>query len=187
MNFTGTELGHFRNFYTQNNNFEVDVNCTIDNTTGHYVFGLTGSGPNLQIDLLSGKMYSNGLFIHSYVPYENFELQIQVTSGNYNIYKNGTPLVLGLSKPNYNYNQFFFNRQYNTDNANFDVSISGYNQPNLYISQNAYYLNTGQTAVTGEIINNGAYNYEIFTSNSSNSQSLYYSGISGTLLPGQTV
>ena len=187
MQFTGTELSHFRNFYTQNDNFEVDVNFIVDNTTGHYVFGLTGSNTNFKFDLISGKIYDpNGLFVHSYLPNENVNLQLQITSDSYNIYKNNIPLVLGNNKSNQDYNQFFFNRQYNTDSATFDVYISGQNQPNIYFDQNAYLLSTGQNMVTGQIINNGDYDYRVFNSISNNSQNLSYNNFTGIIPPGST-
>ena len=186
MQFTGTELSHSRNFYTQNINFEVDVNCYVYNTTGIYSFGLTGTDINFKIDLISGKIYKDNLFIHSYIPYENFELKIQVTSENYNIIKNKVPLILGGTKQSGNFNTFFFNRQYNTDGANFDVIISGSNKPNVYVDNEEYFLSTGQTAVTGKIINNGSYNYEIFESSSNLTQNLIYNNMSGVIGPNET-
>ena len=185
MNFTGQELIHTRNFYTQNDNFDVLVNCQVNNTTGIYSFGVTGNS-SFQIDLISGKIYKDNLFIHSYVPYEQFSIRMQLTSGNYNIYKNENPLVLGQTKVSDNYDSFFFNRQYNTDSANFDVFISGSNKPNIFIQQIGYIFSTGQVAVTGEIINYGPFDYRVFDSNASLLQNLTFDKITGNIQSGQT-
>ena len=185
MEFTGQELSHTRSFFTQNDNFDVSVNCQVNNTTGMYSFGITGTS-SFKINLISGKIYKDDIFVHSYVPYEQFSIRMQLTSGNYNIYKNENPLILGQLKSQNDYNSFFFNRQYNMDDATFDVYISGSNTPNVFIQQTAYIFSTGQTSITGEIINYGPYDYKVFTSEAASLQNLTFNNITGNITSGQT-
>lgn len=186
MNFTGTELIHNRNFYTQNNNFEFWVNCYVDNLTGNYTFGITGNNGSFQVNLSGGKIYKDGIFIHHYSNSEIFTLKSQITSGNYNIYKNDMPLILGGNKSTGDFDNFFFSRQYNMDGAQFDVYISGYNIPNIFIQNSQYLLNSGQNIITGEIINNGPYLYQIFDNISNITQNLTFIPFTGILNSSQT-
>src|SRR5438876_969922 len=107
MNFTGQQLIIKRNFYTQNNNFELDINFSVDNPTGIYEIGLTGNS-SLSLLLQSGRISYNNIFLHSYLPNYQYNVNINITDNSINLSKDNTPLAYALYKQTGNYSYFFF-------------------------------------------------------------------------------
>ena len=70
MQFTGEQLVSKRNFYTQNSNFGVAVDFSVDNPSGRYEFGVSGSN-DLLISLESGRIHYDGVFLQTYNPFNN--------------------------------------------------------------------------------------------------------------------
>lgn len=165
MLFSGSELVVKRNFYTQTGNYGFAIDCTVDNTSGQYLFGLTGAAGTLEFKLESGRIYYNNQFIHSYKAYQEFSLEAQFTSGTYNIIKNNSALIYGGSKSTGHFDYFYFKRANASLGAEFNVQISGNNEPTYSITNQGYLLSSGQNAVTGYFSNQGAFPINIFNSN----------------------
>lgn len=182
MQFTGTELVQKRAFYTQNLNFGFAFDCYVDNTSSRYDFGISGTtGLLLNFTLQSGQMSLNNTFIHSYQPYERFYLEAQVSSGAYNVLKNGQPLIYGASQPSGDFSYFYVKRSLPGLFADWDMYVSGQNLPNLTLDSVGYLLTTGQTGVTGLLHNNGSYPLRVFSSTATNVQELGFVPLSATI------
>jgi hypothetical protein len=184
MIFTGTQLISKRNFYTQNSNFGVNFEFSVDSSTEKYEVGLTGSN-SISLRLESGKILYNGIFLHNYIPNYNYNVFMGITDNNINISKDDIELIWGGTKETGNYDYFFFKRHSTGSNAQFDFSISGTNTPSYSIDNVGYYLNTGQEQVTGLFKNISGFDIRIFESNAFSPQNLSFSGISGFISNGQ--
>ncbi len=166
MQFTGSELSVKRNFYTQTGNFSFGMNCTVDNTTGVYHFGVSGSQTNQVVDfrLEGGKMYYQDQFVHTYRSFEDFYVQAEFSSGQANVSKNEAPLLYGNAKTTGLYDYFYFNRANASLGATFDLNISGNSFPLYQITSQGYLSVSGQQSVTGYYLNQSAYPIRIFDS-----------------------
>jgi hypothetical protein len=121
MQFTGSLLNLLRNFYTQTGNFGFALTCTTDNTSGNYSFGVSGSQYNLGFSMNSGQIYYGNTFIHSYQANNQFSFEVQVNTGNFNVIKDGVPMMYGATKPTGFFNYFYFQRSGAGLNAVFDL------------------------------------------------------------------
>jgi hypothetical protein len=164
MTFTGSQLAVYRNLYTQTGNYGFGMNCTVDNTTGQYQFGLSGAQGVLQFTLSSGYLYYGSQFIHTYQADEPFTIEGQFTSGTANVIKDGAPLVYGSPKATGNVDYFYFNRANASLGATFDLYVSGDNAALRTITTQGYFLTTGQAGVTGYFVNDGGYPINVFDS-----------------------
>jgi len=164
MIFTGTNLTIKRNFYTQTGNLAFGLNCTVDNTTGTYHFGVSGAQGTQDFKLQSGKLYQGSRFLHSYQSETTFSLAVQFSSGSTSVVKDGKMLSCGLPKTTGNYDYFYFSRENAGMAADFDVLISGDDLPAYAIQSQGYLLYSGQNAVTGRFSNNSNYPIKIFNS-----------------------
>ena len=165
MEFTGTNLVLKRNIYPQTGNYSFSINCSIDNTTGKYFFGLSGNGNKIEFTLESGKIFFGNTYIHSYIPNKEFEISADFTSAKTNIRKDSTALVYGGDKTTGFFDYFYFKRDNVSLRAEFDLEISGNNIPSYSIQDNGYLFASGQNAVTGYFINNSIFPIRIFDSN----------------------
>lgn len=181
MQFTGTLLNLLRNFYTQTGNFGFALSCTVDNTTGNYSFGVSGAQYNLGFAMNSGQIYYGNNLIHSYQANNLFTLEMQINSGNLNVIKDGIPVIYGMSKPTGNFNYFYFQRSGGSLNATFDLFVSGDNVPNYTIQTAGFLLNTGQTSVTGFLVNNSSFPINVFSSAAQNAQNLTFAPLTGNV------
>lgn len=183
MQFTGQELTKKRNFYTQTGNFGFGLACSVDNINGKYNFGFSGNQYNFEIVLQSGKILKNGLMIHDYQAFKDFNLEIEISSGNYNIKKNDVPMIFGLQKNTGYFDYFYFNRENTGLGAIFNVYITGDNYPLYIITDKGYLINSGQTGVTGYFINQSQFLINVFDSSADGLQGLEFNklntGISG--------
>ena len=84
MNFTGNNLSAFRDFYTQNDNFEVNIDFSVDNTSSKYEFGVTGTS-KLGFLLESGRMTYNNIFLHNYLPNRQYNVKMEVSRSGLNV------------------------------------------------------------------------------------------------------
>ena len=184
MQFTGTELVKKRNFYTQNNNFGAVVNFSVDSSTGRYELGVSGSS-DFKLVLESGKIKYNDLFLHSYLPDNEYSLELQLTSGSFNLIKDSTPLVYGGTVQTGDYNYFYFKRGDTGINAEITFELSGANLPQYTIDQIGYWINSGQDTVTGNFANGGNYNINVFSSTTIGEQNLDYVPLTGVIAGGQ--
>ena len=110
MTFTGSQLAVYRNYYTQTGNVGFGMTCTVDNTTGQYLFGLSGDAGTVQFTLNSGRVYYGSQFIHTYQADEAFTIEGQFTTGSLNVIKDGGTLVYGKPKTTGNLDYFYFSR-----------------------------------------------------------------------------
>lgn len=164
MTFTGSQLAVYRNYYTQTGNVGFGLNCTVDNTTGQYLFGLSGNAGVLQFTLESGRVYYGSQFIHSYQTDEPFTIEGQFTTGSLNVMKDGQALVYGAPKSTGNLDYFYFSRANASLGADFDLYVSGDNAALRTITTQGYLLTTGQAGVTGYYVNDGNYPIKVFDS-----------------------
>jgi len=183
MIFTGSQLISKRNFYTQNSNFGVSMDFTVNDPSKRYEFGLTGNN-SISLILESGKISYNDIFLHSYSPNQNYNITLGVTDNNINVSKNDVELILGHPKDTGNYDYFFFKRQDTGVNASFDFSVSGMGLPIYSIDTVGYYLTTGQNQVTGLFKNISGFDIRLFRSEAISPQNLSFSGISGLIQSG---
>jgi hypothetical protein len=181
MQFTGTLLNLFRDFYTQTGNFGFLLSCTVDNTTGNYDFGISGSQFNLQFNMNSGGIYYGNTFIHSYQANNPFTMEIQINTGNFNIIKDNTAMAYGLNKPTGFFNYFYFQRANGSLNAAFDLYISGDNIPNYNLQSLGYIFTTGQTTVSGAYSNQSQFPVNVFQSTAFNPQNLTFIPLTGNI------
>lgn len=164
MIFTGTNLTIKRNFYTQTGNIGLDMNCSVDNTTGAYHFGLSGIQGKQDFLLQSGKLYQGTTFLHTYNSNISFNLAIQCSSGSTNIIKDGSTLSFGSPKSTGLFDYFYFTRENAGMGAAFDLLISGDDIPIYSIQNQGYLLYSGQNAVTGQFTNSSNYPIKVFDS-----------------------
>lgn len=170
MLFTGIDLTAKRNFFTQTGSYGFTATCTVDNTTGQYLFGLSGRAGVLEFRLESGHLYYGTQFLHSYRSYQEFTLEARFSSGATDVIKDGVPLVYGGPKATGYFDYFYFKRANAGMGASFDVNVSGNNLPLYTIQQQGYLLASGQAAVTGWFANQSAFPLNVFDSNISASQ-----------------
>jgi len=185
MQFTGTQLNKRRNFYTQNGNFGVSVDFSVDNPSGRYEFGVSGTS-NLSLILESGQIKYDGLFIQSYIPFNNYSVLFEVTDDKLNYIQNDNEIIYGLNKPTGDYNYFYFNRGSTGINAEFDFYLSGKNLPNYNIDQIGFRFNSGQQEVTGNFANVSGYDINLFNSTAQGLQNLTYGFATGFFTSGQS-
>jgi len=184
MNFTGTNLVIKRNIYPQTGNIGLSLTCIVDNTTGIYNFGLSGTQGIRNFSLISGKIYQNNTFLHTYVSNQSFNLNAEFNTGNLNIIKDNTAVSYGLSVQSGVYDYFYFSRANAGMNAIFDLFISGDNIPNFNIQNQGYLLYSGQDAVTGTFNNLSAnYYLNVFNSEISASQNYSFGILSSVINP----
>ena len=185
MEFSGDQLVRKRNFYTQNGNFGLAVDFSVDNPSGRYEFGVSGSNL-LSIILESGQVKYDGLFIQNYVPFNNYSALLEITNNKLNYTQNDSEVAYDLSKQTGDYNYFYFKRDNTGINAEFDFYLSGKNLPNYTIDKIGYWFSTGQREVTGNFTNQSGYEVGIFDSFAQGIQNLSYSFSSGFFASGQT-
>ena len=181
MQFTGTLQNLLRNFYTQTGNFGFALTCEVDNTTGNYSFGVSGSQYNFGFSMNSGQIYYGNTLLHSYTANKQFTFEAQINTGNFNIIKDGTPLMYGIAKNTGLFNYFYFQRSGGSLNATFDLYVSGDNIPNYNLQNAGFLLSTGQTSVTGLLINYGQFPINVFQSAAQNPQNLTFVPLTGNV------
>jgi hypothetical protein len=183
MNFSGTDgLCKKRNFYTQYNNFSFVWNGYFDSVTGIYHFGVTGSGGQIDFQFNSGLIYTqDNYLIGSYQPYNQFMFQVDFSSGNYNITKDGTPLIYGENKSTGLFDNFYIKRSDSGINTYFDLTISGDDAPVYSITNFGYLFGTGVEVVTGYFYNLGNFPINIFQSQALPPQPIGYVPLSGII------
>lgn len=184
MQFTGKELVRKRNIYTQNANFGFAMDCYVDNTTGSYTFGISGTSGAFAFTLQSGRIMLANQFLCSYAANERFYIECQLTSDKYNVLKDQVPMVYGLGKTSGDFNYLFFSRENSSLFADFDFYASGQNEPNVAIDEVGYLLSSDQNAVTGYVRNLGSYPLQIFDSDAQNNQTLDFGKIYNTTVTG---
>lgn len=183
MQFTGSELMLKRSFYTQNDNFGFIANISVDNTTGRYEFGVSGESATFPVVLQSGRISVGNLFLHTYVPYEPFSVECQISTNSFNVLKDGSPMVFGAGQPTSDYSYLYFSRDSASLGATFDFYVSGQNTPNVTINDKGYLLSSSQTVVTGFLNNNGAYPVRVFSSNAQPLQDLDFGALANSDVP----
>lgn len=164
MIFTGSQLTLKRSVYTQTEFYGFTMEATVDNTSGIYHFGLSGSANTIDFKLESGYIYWSDKRLQSYRSYEPFIIEGQFTSGAANVIKDGAALVFGAPKPTGYYDTFYFSRADANMGATFDVNVSGNNAPVYSIAQQGYLVSSGQNAVTGWFSNQGGFPVRVFDS-----------------------
>ncbi len=187
MNFTGTAITIGRNFYAQPTNVGASISVSVDNPTGIYQFGFSGTTGNLFITLSGGKIIgADNQYLSSYQAGVNFTIDLDSTSTNYNIWKNSNPFISAAPKTNTGgyYDFFLVKRPTLNDNIDFNLDIVGDNQPTFLIDTFGYLFTTGQTEVTGYFRNSGSYYANIFDSNATSLQNLSFIGVRGIVQPG---
>jgi hypothetical protein len=178
MIFTGQELVKKRNFYTQNGNFGITVDFSVDNPSGRYEFGVSGT-ESVSLILQSGKITWNNLFVQSYLPFNDYSVLLEITDSSLNYIQNNQEVFYGLSKNTGDYNYFYFKRENTGINSEFDFSVSGKNLPNYNIDKLGIWFNSGQTEVTGSYTNQSGYDIRIFSSFAQDKQGLAYNFSTG--------
>lgn len=186
MEFTGSLLSVYRNFYTQTGNVGFGLNCTVDNTTGQYLFGLSGAAGNVQFTLESGRVYYGSQFIHTYQADEPFTIEGQFATGSLNVIKDGGALIYGKPKPTGNLDYFYFSRANASLGADFDLYVSGDNAALRTITTQGYLLTTGQEGVTGYYVNDGGYPIRVFDSSILASQNYTFGKLQGNVAASNT-
>lgn len=181
MIFTGSELIQKRNFYTQTGVFGFEFSCLVDNTSGTYHFGLSGSNGTLDFRLEGGKIWYQDQFIHSYRTNEQFIVEAQFTTGHSNILKNDVALVYGNPKNTGAFDYFYISRQNDQISAVWDLNISGNNLPTYSITTLGYLLSSGQQGVTGYFINTSAWPIRVFNSEIQASQNYQFGSLVSNL------
>jgi len=180
MNFTGSQLMVKRNFYTQNENFGVVVDFSLDDPSGRYEFGASGLS-NVSLVFESGQIKFNNLFIQTYKPFNEYSILMEVSTTGVNIIKDDYEICYGLTKNSGDYNYFYFNRANTGMGAEFDFTLSGQNLPNYSISNRGFWFNSGQTVVSGLFTNLGSYPIKVFNSVAQGKQNLTYFFITGNV------
>lgn len=186
MTLTGSQLAVYRNVYTQTGNMGFGLNCTVDNTTGQYLFGFSGNAGTLQFTLQSGRLYYGPQFIHTYQADEPFTLEAQVSTGHINVIKDGAPLVYGESRATGNLDYFYFSRSNASLGATFSLYMSGDNTASRTITTQGYFLTTGQAGVTGHYVNDGAYPINVFDSSILATQNYTFGKLQGNISASNT-
>ncbi len=187
MNFTGTTNTIVRNIYPQTNEAGATISLIVDNPTGLYQFGFSGTSGTLLISFSDGKMIGpNGEYFSSYQAGKNISLELDATATNYNLWKSDIPHCAALPRTNTGgyYDYFIMTRPSINDNIDFDVNIVGDNEPIVLIDNLGYLFTTGQREVTGYFRNSGRYYVNIFDSAAINLQNLTFSGLRGVVQPG---
>lgn len=164
MEFTGTNLVLKRSIYPQTGQYSFSIDCSVDNTTGDYFFGLSGNGNKIEFTMQSGKIYFDNKYVHSYRSNQEFSITADFTNSMMNLRKDGVPLLYGKSKPTGYFDYFYFKRSNNGLGASFDLNVSGNSIPSYEILSNGYLLTSGQEAVTGYFINRSIFPITIFDS-----------------------
>ncbi len=185
MQFTGDQLFKKRNFYTQNGNFGVSVDFSVDNPSGKYEFGVSGTS-NMALTLESGQIKYDGLFIQSYLPFNNYSILLEITDNKLNYIQNDNEIIYGSNKPTGDYNYFYFNRDSTGINAEFDFYLSGKNLPLYNVERLGLRFNSGQQEVTGNFMNLSGYDINLFNSTTQGMQNLSYSFATGFFGSGQS-
>jgi len=180
MQFTGQELTIKRNFYTQINDVGMSLECSVDNTTGVYHFGLSGLQGIVDFRLESGRMFFNNQFIHSYRAFQPFSLVAQIGSGA-NVIKDGAALVYGQPTNTGSFDYFYFQRDNAGMGAVFDLNISGDTTPSFSITDKGYLFSSGQRGVTGYFVNQGAFPIKVFNSNILATQNYTFGKLANTI------
>lgn len=186
MEFTGTNLCLTRSLYTQTGQYGFALDCTVDNTSGQYLFGLSGSNGTLEFKLESGHMSYQNRFIHTYKAYQQFSLEAEFTSGTNNVIKDGTPLLYGINKSTGYFDTFYMKRANAGMGASFDLQVSGNNTPAYSITTKGYLLVSGQAGVTGYFVNQSTFPVRVFDSSIQASQLYDFGKLSATLSRGAT-
>lgn len=183
MIFTGSELTVRRAIYTQTGVFGFGIACTVDNTTGAYRFGISGTS-TLEFRLESGRLYYQDQFIHSYRSNEPFLLEAQFNSGRANVIRNGAALVYGDPKVTGVFDSFYFSRANGGMGGDFDLNISGQSIPTYTITSQGYITSSGQAGVTGWFTNTSTYPIRIFDSSIQASDNYTFGRLTGTIAGG---
>lgn len=181
MIFTGSILSIQRNFFSQTGNVWLGMNCTLDNSTGTYHFGLSGIQGIQDFRLESGRIYQGNNFIHTYKSNQAFDFAAQFSSGTVNVTKDNTALSFGIPKNTGIFDYFYFSRANAGMGADFDVTVSGDNTPNYTIQSQGYLLYSGQNAVTGRFLNNSVYPIRIFDSSMLATQNYTFGKLVGNI------
>lgn len=186
MQFTGTQLTVKRNFFTQTGNMGFGISCVVDNTTGRYTFGLSGTTNTgvLEFRLESGHVHYQGQFIHAYQANQEFLIEGQFTSGTANVVKDGAALVYGKPKVTGAFDYFYFTRANAGMGATFDLMLSGDDAPVYNITQQGYLVSTGQNAVTGWFLNQSAWPIRVFDTQIAATQNYSFGDLSASIAPG---
>ena len=88
-----------RSFYNQTGDFQFNANLIVDNLAGVLNIGVSGAGPNINFQCISGKIYDNtGNFFGVYYPNEQFSISGNVTHNSFDYFWNGGPAAYGISK-----------------------------------------------------------------------------------------
>lgn len=185
MQFTGQELTVKRNFYTQINDVGLSMNCSVDNTTGVYHFGLSGNQGIVDFKLEGGRMFFRDQFIHSYAAFQTFGLTVQVGSGA-NVIKDGAALVYGQPMNTGSFDYFYFQRENAGMGATFDLNISGDTLPSYTITDKGYLFASGQAGVTGYFVNQGTFPIRIFDSSILATQNYTFGKLVGNISSSNT-
>lgn len=186
MQFTGTQLSIKRNFFAQTGNMGFGISCLVDNTTGRYTFGLSGTTNTgvLEFRLESGHVHYQGQFVHAYQANQEFLIEGQFTSGTANVVKDGAALVYGKPKATGAFDYFYFTRANAGMGATFDLMVSGDDTPVYNITQQGYLSSTGQNAVTGWFLNQSAWPVRVFDSEILATQNYSFGHLSANLAAG---
>ena len=185
MNFEDTELIKKRSFYSQTGFASILFNGYVDSLTGIYTLGVSGAS-QIEFVFSGGKIYQNGNHIHSYQPFREFALECQISSGSYNVAKDGAPLVFGEPKSTGAFDTFYITRNNLSDNLFYDLNVSGNTLPIYRLNPNGYLTVTGQTGVTGYFINQGNFPIRIFDSVSLTPDDIIFNKFSGSIAAGAT-
>ncbi len=186
MEFTGSDLMIKRNFYTQTGNLAFGMSCTVDNTTGTYHFGISGSQGTVDFTLQSGRVYYQDQFVHSYRSNQDFLIEAQFSSGKANVVKDSNSLTYGVPSPTGEFNYFYFNRANASLGAEFTLRVSGDNLPQYTITDLGYIYSTGQEAVTGYFVNQSLYPIRVFDSSFLVTQPYDFGKLVGNISPALT-
>lgn len=184
MQFEQNQLISKREFYTQNGNFGVAVDFNVNDPSGRYEFGLSGSNL-LTVVLESGLIKYNNLTLQSYLPNNDYSLLLEVTNNNLNIAKDNYELAYGLNKTTGDFNLFYFKRDNPNINAQFDFSLSGSNLPIYSVKRSGFLLSTGANSVTGRFSNLSGYGIKFFNSISNGLQGLNYGYVGNNIKSGE--
>ncbi len=186
MNFTGTELIHKRNFFTQTGNLGVSAECAINADTGIFYVGISGSVGTLEWKLFNGKILYGDRFVGSYQPYQSFLFDIQTTTGHLNNKINNIPVYYGQSRATGYFDYVYFRREDPTLGADFQFNVSGNNSPLYTVSSLGYLTSSGQSGVTGYFIDQSLFPIQVFNSATYNPQNLDFSPLITTINGGGT-
>lgn len=164
MQFTGNSLSLTRNLYTQTGSCGFNMTCSVDNTTGQYSFGFSGSAGAIAFQLQSGWLSYQGTKLHSYRSNEPFVIEVQTSPSKLNLIKDNSALLYECARPTGYIDHFYFNRENATIGGEFDLSVSGNGIPTYTIQNVGYLVASGQAAVTGWFFNQSAFPVRVFDS-----------------------